>query len=231
MPLQKVQKALRAQASKERKIACLRFFKTGKGEYGEGDEFIGVTVPETRAIAKQFRDLAEVELIRLLASPIHEDRSAALFIMIFQFEKSDEVNRKRIFRTYVKYRKFVNNWDLVDLSAPKIIGAYLLEKDRKLLYTWARSKKLWEKRIAIVASYTFIKVDQFKDTLALAQILMQDPHDLIHKAVGWMLRELGKRNRQVLEKFLQKHHHKMPRTMLRYSIEHFSKTKRSFYLK
>lgn len=231
MSFQKVQKSLKALASEERRLSNLRFFKTGKGEYGEGDQFLGVAVPEIRLVAKQFCDLVEKELLRLLASPIHEERTTALFIMILQFEKGDESNRKHIFETYVKHRQHVNNWDLVDLSAPKIVGAYLIDKKKNILYTWARSKNLWQKRIAIVATYSFIKAEQFDDTLALAEELLHDSQDLIHKAVGWMLRELGKRDTKVLEAFLQRHYRKMPRTMLRYAIERLSKTKRAYYLK
>lgn len=231
MSFQKVQKSLKSLASEERRLSNLRFFKTGKGEYGEGDQFLGVAVPEIRLVAKQFCDLVEKELLRLLASPIHEERTTALFIMILQFEKGDESNRKHIFETYVKHRQHVNNWDLVDLSAPKIVGAYLIDKKKNILYTWARSKNLWQKRIAIVATYSFIKAEQFDDTLALAEELLHDSHDLIHKAVGWMLRELGKRDTKVLEAFLQRHYRKMPRTMLRYAIERLSKTKRAYYLK
>jgi 3-methyladenine DNA glycosylase AlkD len=208
-----------------------RFFKCGKGEYGEGDIFWGIIVPNQRIIAKKYflnADLADVQ--KLLKRPIHEHRLTGLFILVYKFEKADEKTRQKIYSLYLKNARRVNNWDLVDLSAPKIVGVYLLNKDRKILYNLARSKNLWEKRIAILATATFIRNDQFDDTLKISKILLKDTHDLIHKAVGWMLREIGKRDLKAEEKFLQKYYKVMPRTTLRYAIEKFPEKKRKYYL-
>lgn len=207
-----------------------RFFKTGKGEYGEGDIFIGIIVPVQRQIAAEYRDLSMGELEKLLRSPIHEERLIALFILIHKYQKGDDVQKKKYFNFYLKNTKHINNWDLVDLSAPKIVGEYLKDKNRGILYKFARSKNLWERRIAALSTFQFIKRRDFTDSLKIAKILLHDNHDLIHKAVGWMLREIGKRERKTEEWFLLKHYKTMPRTMLRYVIERFDKKKRNFYL-
>ena len=207
-----------------------RFFKTGKGEYGEGDIFIGIIVPVQRQIAAEYRDLSMGELEKLLRSPIHEERLIALFILIHKYQKGDDVQKKKYFNFYLKNTKHINNWDLVDLSAPKIVGEYLKDKNRGILYKFARSKNLWERRIAALSTFQFIKRRYFTDSLKIAKILLHDNHDLIHKAVGWMLREIGKRERKTEEWFLLKHYKTMPRTMLRYVIERFDKKKRNFYL-
>lgn len=208
-----------------------RFFKTGKGEYGEGDIFLGITVPQQRQIAKKYSNLTLEELQKLLNTKIHEYRLVALLILMIRYKKSDEEDKKTIFQFYLSNTKNINNWDLVDLSAPNIVGDYLLNEDRKILYQLAKSKNLWERRIAIMTTYTFIKNNDFNDTFKIAEILLQDKHDLIHKAVGWMLREVGKRNQKILEKFLDKHSRRMPRTMLRYAVERFDEEKRKFYLR
>ena len=206
------------------------FFKTGKGDYGEGDIFVGLKVPTQRKLAQEFRDLSDVDLNMLLSSPVHEERLISLLILVDRFAKSSEKGKQLIFSFYLKNRKGVNNWDLVDLSAPKIMGKYLLEKDKSLLYKFASSKNLWERRIAILSTYEFIRNENYDATLRIAEILLEDNHDLIHKAVGWMLREIGNRNLMAEENFLKIHYNKMPRTMLRYAIEKFPETKRKKYL-
>jgi len=205
------------------------FFKTGKGEYGEGDVFLGIKVPEQRKIVKKYSNLSLKDTQALLNSKIHEHRLVALLILVDKYNKSDK--KQEIVDIYLKNTKKINNWDLVDLSAHKILGEYLLDKNRKILYKLAKSKDLWEKRIAIISTAAFINNNQFDDTLKISEILLNDNHDLIHKAVGWMLREVGKKNQAVEEKFLKKYHKTMPRTMLRYSIERFDEKKRKFYMK
>ena len=227
-----LQKSLRAFASEERARANKWFFKTGPGQYGEGDIFIGVTVPNVRKVVKQYRD-ADFEAIReQLASPYHEDRLLGLLILVEQSRKADEKMHKKIVDFYIRNRKGINNWDLVDTSAPEILGKYLFEygKSTNVLYTFARSRNLWEKRIAVLSTYWFIKNNSFDDTLKIASILLSDEHDLIQKAVGWMLREVGKRDLKTEEAFLKVHVREMPRTMLRYAIEKFPEAKRQAYL-
>jgi len=208
------------------------FFKTGKGQYGEGDIFLGIVVPLQRKISRKYQTLKLRDLKKLLAANIHEYRLTALFILVSKYEKADEKEKKEIFDFYLKNTKGINNWDLVDLSAPKIVGDYLFHKpkQRGVLYKFAGSTNLWKKRIAVLATFAFIKNNQFEDTLKIAEILLNDEHDLIHKAVGWMLREMGKKNQKTEEKFLKKYYKTMPRTMLRYAIEKFDKSKRDFYL-
>ena len=206
------------------------FFKTGKGDYGEGDVFIGLKVPTQRKLAKEFKELSLTEIKELLSSSVHEERLISLFILIGKYQKAEEKGKKEIFNFYLKNRKGVNNWDLVDISAPKIIGGYLLEKDKSILFKFAVSKNLWERRIAILSTQEFIKNNNYKPTLQIAKMLIKDKHDLIHKAVGWMLREIGKKEIAVEENFLRIHYKEMPRTMLRYAIEKFPETKRKKYL-
>lgn len=208
-----------------------QFFKTGKGEYGEGDVFYGVTVPETRSVAKRFQHLPLTECKKLLRSKVHEERLLALLILVSQFERGDDADRAAIYSFYMKNLKWVNNWDLVDSSAHYIVGAHLLDRSRAPLYKLARSKNLWEKRIAIIATFWFIRRNDYSDALKISEILLQDDHDLIHKAVGWMLREIGNRDLATEQKFLRKHYQKMPRTMLRYAIEKFPEATRKSYLK
>ena len=206
------------------------FFKTGKGQYGEGDIFLGIKVPEQRKLARKYSELSLEDIQKLLQSGIHEQRLTALLILIIKYTKSDPSEKKKIFDFYLKNTKFINNWDLVDLSAPNIIGHFLLDKDKSVLLKLAKSSDLWEKRIAMLSTYYFIKNRQFKTTLLIAEILLNDKHDLIHKAVGWMLREIGNRSMETEEQFLMKYYKKMPRTALRYAIEKFPETKRKFYL-
>jgi 3-methyladenine DNA glycosylase AlkD len=207
-----------------------RFFKTGKGEYAEGDIFAGIKVPVSRNIAKQFKTLSFNELSLLIKSKIHEERLITLLILVDKMKIADEKGKEKIFKFYLKNIKYVNNWDLVDLSAEKIIGEYLFGKKRDILFELVNGK-LWERRIAVISTFNFIKKNDFTTTLLLSEILLNDKHDLIQKAVGWMLREIGKRDIEVEEAFLQHHYKNMPRTMLRYAIEKFPEKKRIKYLK
>jgi len=230
MSLKDIRKKIESEKNPKQAVILQRFFKTGKGEYGEGDVFYGIKVPVQRTIAKMFNDLSLDDLKELIHSKIHEERLIAAFILIDQYKKGDEKKKKTVFDFYLRNRKGINNWDLVDLSAPKIVGEHLLNKEKDLLYKFARSKDLWEKRIAILSTHTFIREHFFEDTVNISEILLQDKDDLIHKAVGWMLREIGNRDMQVEEEFLVKHYKKMPRTMLRYAIEKFPEKKRKDYL-
>jgi 3-methyladenine DNA glycosylase AlkD len=230
--LKTLQTQLRKHASTKKAKASAWFFKTGVGQYGEGDKFIGVTVPEQRKIAKKFNDLSLNEIGQLLKSPIHEERLVALFILVDQFKKGDETTKKKIYDFYLSNTKKVNNWDLVDSSAGYIVGIYLYDKPKDILYQLARSKNLWERRIAMISTSYFIAQGDPKDALKIAEILIDDPHDLIQKAVGWMLREVGKRcSEKDLTSFLDKHAAAMPRTALRYSIERLPEPTRQHYLK
>jgi len=231
MSLPLIKKEIKKHSNPGQAAILQRFFKTGKGEYGEGDIFYGIKVPEQRKIAKQFKDLSFTDLRSLLKSKIHEERLIAAFILVGQYKKGDDKKKKAVFDFYLKSKKGINNWDLVDLSAPQIIGEHLLDKEKDLLYKFAHSKNLWEKRIAVLSTFTFIRNHFFEDTLNISEILLNDKHDLIQKAVGWMLREIGKRDLITEEEFLQKHYKKMPRTMLRNAIEKFPEEKRKAYLK
>lgn len=222
---------LHALATEERAKTSTSFFKTGPGQYGEGDRFIGVTVPNIRKIARGLGRLPLNETATLLASPVHEERLLALIVLSDQYSKGNEQTKTLIYRLYTRRIKHVNNWDLVDSSAPHIVGAYLFKRNRKPLYDLARAKIIWKRRIAIMATLYFIREGDFGDTLALAEALLQDNQDLIHKASGWMLREVGKRNPETLEGFLNNHYPKMPRTMLRYAIERLPKATRTAYLR
>lgn len=220
-------------ASPEKATHLARFFKTGPGQYGEGDQFIGVRVPEQRRVAKYYSDLALDEIDRLLASPIHEHRLTGLLILVGQFTKNKKMeNRHSIVEFYLSRLSRINNWDLVDLSAPKILGEHLLivTDERSMLIQMAQSTNLWERRIAVLATWPMIKNQQFDELLTLAEILLTDTHDLIHKAVGWMLREAGKVELKVLEDFLEIHHKTMPRTMLRYAIEKLTPERRKYFM-
>ena len=218
-------------ANPERAVLCQRYFKTKKGEYGEGDQFIGNTVPDVRKVAKKHRDTSLADVRVCLHSKIHEERLCALIILTEKYVRVDEKEQKKIFDLYLKNLKWVNNWDLVDQSAPRIAGRYLLGRPKDILYKLAKSKKVWERRVAILSTLNFIVNKKYEDTLKIAEILLTDKHDLLHKAVGWMLREVGKRGLKVEEKFLKKYSSKMPRTMLRYAIEKFPEAKRLEYLK
>lgn len=223
-------KALRENASEERRRASQWFFKTGVGQYGYGDVFLGVNTPDQRKIAKQFSSLPLKEIEKLLDNKVHEVRHVGLHILVIQYAKADTETKKTIASFYVAKRRRINNWDLVDTSAPHILGDSLVAGDKKILYTLARSRTLWERRIAIISTFAFIKRGQYTDTLAIAEILLSDPNDLIHKAVGWALREVGNKSLPAEEAFLKKHASTMPRTMLRYAIEKFPETKRLKYL-
>ena len=232
MSVQKMCRDLRKHSSRDKAKVLQRFFKTGPGEYGEGDVFIGVKVPEVRKVARTNSEATLTEIKQLLFSKIHEERLLALLILVQRYQTSTPPERERVYEFYLKHLKRVNNWDLVDLSADKIVGAHLYEKkDRSVLKTWAKSDNLWVRRIAIISTFYFIKQGRFQETLAISRTLLEDPEDLIHKAVGWMLREVGKRDRTVEEKFLKTTYQKMPRTMLRYAIEQFPENRRKAYLK
>ena len=206
------------------------FFKTGPGEYGEGDVFVGVRVPAIRKVAKEFQSLPLSEVVRLLHSKIHEERLAALVILVLQAAQGNGETRTQVYDLYLANTKYINNWDLVDLSAPQLVGRYLEARSRRPLYRLATSSWLWDRRISILATFHFIRQGDFGDTFTIAEMLLADKEDLIHKAVGWMLREVGKRDQAVLESFLDKHCPIMPRTMLRYAIEKFPDKKRQGYL-
>lgn len=231
MSLTELRRAVKKQSNPEQAKILSRFFKTSKGEYGGGDEFLGIKVPVSRQIAKKFKDLSLSEIQQLLNSKTHEERLIALFVLTEQFRKANETKQKLLYSFYLKNAKRVNNWDLVDLSAERIIGAYLLDKDKQILFKLARSKNLWERRIAIMSTFHFIKNRIYDTTLEISDLLLNDKHDLIHKAVGWMLREIGNRDLSVEEDYLKKHYKTMPRTMLRYAIEKFPERKRQAYLK
>ena len=216
---------MNALGNPEKAKAYAKFFKTGKGEYGEGDVFLGISVPQQRKIAKKYKDIPLSELQKLLKSNIHEHRFTALIILTLMYS----ADNKNIFAFYVKNKMYINSWDLVDVTAPKIIGEYLFGKDKSLLYRLANGS-LWERRLAIISTFAFIRRNDFTDALKISEILLDDEHDLIHKAVGWTLREIGKKDMKAEETFLQKHFKKMPRTMLRYSIEKFPAKKRTYYM-
>jgi 3-methyladenine DNA glycosylase AlkD len=228
--LNELKRELQALGNPEKAKELSRFFKTGKGEYGEGDEFLGITVPEQRKLAKVYADLSLLDIENLLQSKMHEHRLTALLILTYQFPKAPVVKQSEIVTFYLQQTKWINNWDLVDVTCRPILGAYLLERDRDILYDLGRSESLWEQRIAIVTTMEFVKHGQFEDTLQMTVILLNNSHDLIHKAVGWALREVGKKDRQTLEAFLDRYGIQMPRTMLRYAIEHFDEPKRKAYL-
>jgi 3-methyladenine DNA glycosylase AlkD len=230
MSLRAVREAMRREADPERAKNLRRFFKTGPGDYGEGDRFHGLKVGQVRTIARRFRDLDLDVVAQLLDSPWHEERLLALVILVERFRRADEVTQKALHRFYLDHLDGVNNWDLVDLSAPTLMGAYLANRDRRILYRFAKSKDLWKKRIAVLSTFWFIRESDFDDALELAALLRDDPHDLIHKAVGWMLREIGNRDRAAEEQFLKQHCRYMPRTMLRYAIEKFPERLRRQYL-
>jgi len=222
--------ALLALANPKKAEFLAGFFKTRKGQYAEGDRFLGITVPAIRQLSRQFRQLVLTDCELLLQSAYNDERLLSLLILVEQYRKGDLGVRKKVYGVYLKNRHRINNWNLVDGSAPYIVGAHLLQRDRSLLYKLAKSRSLWDRRIAVLATFAFIRADDFADTLKLTEQLLGDQHDLMHKACGWMLREVGKRNQSVLESFLRQHHDAMPRTMLRYAIERFPPAKRTAYL-
>lgn len=228
--IKKLKRDLRRYGNKEKAQILRSFFKTGPGEYAEGDLFLGITVPVLRKLAVRYQELGLKETLQLLKSPIHEERLLALFILILKYGKSDVPGRGKIYRLYLKHTRYINNWDLVDATAKHIVGDFLCDKDKRPLLKLAKSRSVWERRIAILSTFNFIEKKQFEDTLQIAEILLNDEHDLIHKAVGWMLRETGKRDMATEEGFLKKHYKRMPRTMLRYAIERFPMSKRQAYL-
>ena len=228
--LDQIRKELLLLGDQVRAKKLASFFKTGKGQYGEGDVFLGIPVPEQRKVAKKYIGLSFHDLLELLSGKIHEFRLTALLILVLKYSKADDSEKEIIHNFYLKNTKSVNNWDLVDLTAPKIVGDYLLNRDRSILFELVKSDSLWERRIAVLATFCFIKNNDFNDAFSISKMLIQDQHDLIHKAVGWMLREIGKRDQEALEDFLMKYHKQMPRTMLRYSIEKFEEEKRKYYL-
>ena len=226
-----VQKRLKKLGNKEHAAVSQRFFKTGPGEYGEGDIFIGIRVPVLRKLVKEYKDLPVSEIKILLRSPIHEERLLAILLFVHKFTKGDDDGKKNIYDLYLNSTEFINNWDLVDTSAEHIVGEYLMDKSKRPLYRLAKSNNLWERRIAIMATFHFVKRHEFSETLKISSMLLADRHDLIHKATGWMLREIGKRDLNTEEAFLKEHYNKMPRTMLRYAIEKFPEKIRQGYLK
>ncbi len=234
--LNKIIYELKKKADPDKVAIYQGFFKTGKGEYGEGDVFLGVTVPESRKVAKMFLHLSSNEIEKSLFSKYHEERLVVLLILVEKFKYGNEKTKKEIYDFYIKNTKLINNWDLVDTSAPYLLGEWLVDNPRDILYKLAKSDNLWEKRISIISCFAFLRRNDFKDALKISKILIDDKHDLIHKAVGWMLREIGKKDLEVEEKFLKEkingtaRYKKMPRTMLRYAIEKFDKEKRKKYL-
>jgi len=232
--LSDLKKELNKLANKEKAKLCLRFFKTKKGEYGEGDKFLGISGPDQRKLAKKYQDINFSDLQKVVCSPLHEYRQTSFLILVYKYQAAkEEKTKKEIFNFYIKNHKGANNWDIVDITTPHVVGQYLYEfgHDTSLIYQYAKSKDMWERRIAILATYAFIRNNIFDHTLKISEILLHDQQDLIHKAVGWMLREVGKRDETVEESFLKKYYQIMPRTMLRYAIEKFEETKRLKYLK
>ena len=231
MTVAEIQRELARLADHRTALSSQRFFKTGHGEYGEGDLFRGIRVPVLRRLARQYRSITLPDTVELLRSPFHEDRLLALFLFVSLYGRGDQVTRAKIYAVYLKNTDFINNWDLVDASAEHIVGDFLWEKDRQPLYHLAQSSDLWERRIAIMATFHFIKRGEFSETLRLARMLLTDQEDLIHKAVGWMLREVGKRDPLTAKAFLRDNYRGMPRVMLRYAIERYSEADRQRYLK
>ena len=238
--LENLKKDLSALANKEKATLLSGFFKTAPGQYGAGDVFIGVMVPEQRKVAKEYHDLPLTDVVRLVHSKEHEYRLTALIILADQYSCAHWSVKNKIYDIYLANTKWINNWDLVDLSAPRIVGDFLVNRNKKPLTKLAHSKDLWERRIAIISTLAFIKEREYAETFRIAKILLKDDHDLIHKAVGWMLREVGKRcghedndalGQVILTKFLDKYYTKMPRTMLRYAIERLSPSQKRKYMK
>ncbi|HEX5733345.1 MAG TPA: DNA alkylation repair protein [Blastocatellia bacterium] len=231
MTVDQIRSKLQELKDDQRAQGLRRFFKTGPGEYGEGDVFLGIRVPDLRSLAREHRAARLSEIRQLLKSRFHEERVLALMMLVHAYSKGDEDAKKRIYDLYLKSTDYINNWDLVDLSAHHIVGQHLSDRSREPLYRLAKSESLWERRIAIIATAYFIKRGEFKETLKISKLLLSDKEDLIHKAVGWMLREVGKRDLATEERFLIAHYKRMPRTMLRYAIERFPEPRRQMYLK
>ncbi|MCB2379771.1 DNA alkylation repair protein [Hymenobacter sp. BT635] len=231
MTAAQLQQAIDTLADPVRALLLQRFFKTGPGQYGEGDQFLGLTLPQQRLVARNFRALPRPETEKLLASPWHEHRQTALIVWTLQFQKAGPMERQAIHEAYLRHRSRVNNWNLVDITCPLLLGTYLLDKDRTLLYELAAEPHLWSQRMSIVSTLAFIRKGQFQDTFGVAEQLLSHPHDLIHKATGWMLREVGKRNEEALEEFLTDHHGQLPRTALRYAVERLPPSQRQHYMR
>ena len=228
---QEITAALQALGNPDKAKHLARFFKTGKGQYGEGDLFLGITVPEQRMIAQKYMQTDFENLSRLIDSPYHEVRLTALLIVVYKFEKNKSPElRSQCVDFYLRHTRYINNWDLVDLTCYKLLGVWLEDKDRSLLHNWAANGDLWEQRIAVVTCMQFIRRKDFSDFLAIADLLLHHPHDLIHKAIGWLLREVGKKDKETLTDFLSTRYRTMPRTMLRYAIERFPEEERKAYL-
>jgi 3-methyladenine DNA glycosylase AlkD len=224
---EKIKKELMLVADKKRAKNLAWFFKTGKGEYGEGDKFLGITLPEQREIVKKyFCDATLKDVERLFENPFHEMRVTGAAILVSKYKKADKIQKKEIYDFYLGHTRGINNWDLVDISCHKIVGDWLLDKSRAPLYRLARSKVLWERRISIISTFAFVDIGDLDDSYKLAEMLLGDEEDLMHKAVGWVLRECGKRDKSRLEKFIKKNGHRMPRTALRYAIEKFPENER-----
>jgi 3-methyladenine DNA glycosylase AlkD len=231
--IRQIIKKLQALGDRDIALHSQRFFKTGKGQYGEGDRFLGIRVPAIRKCAREYRTISLEDILALLKSPFHEVRLLALLILVARFSaanQSSSADQQAVYRSYLGHTKYINNWDLVDCSAEHIVGAHLFSRDRQPIYRLARSKSMWERRIGIVSTFHFIKRQDFSDTLAVVELLLHDKEDLIHKAAGWMLREVGKRDPSAERSFLAKHYRQMPRTMLRYAIEKFAEGERQAYL-
>ncbi|GAB3890869.1 DNA alkylation repair protein [Spirosoma agri] len=225
-----VKSAILAQANPERAQSSASFFKTKPGQYGEGDQFMGLSMPQQHAIAKQYLTLSIDDVEQLVHEPFHEMRMTGLLIWVYQARKAGAIQQAILMDRYVANRRYVNNWDLVDVSCPYLVGQPLLQRDRSILYDLVQEDHLWSQRMAIVSTVAFIRAGQFADTLAIAELLLTHKHDLIHKAVGWMLREVGKRNIDALDEFLHDYGRQMPRTSLRYAIERFELARRTYYL-
>ena len=226
--LAELRKAVRDLADPKRAVVLQGFFKTGRGEYGEGDRFAGLTVPQVRDLARRFHPTDFATISALLRSPVHEDRLLALLLLVERYRRGAPADRDRAFDLYVRSFRWINNWDLVDVSAWRIVGSH--DVVRRQLLRWARSSHLWTRRIAILSTFARLRAGRFGDTLAVAAVLLADKEDLLHKATGWMLREVGKRDLAALETFLRRHHRRMPRTMLRYAIERLPKARRKAWL-
>ena len=231
MDIRIIKSRLKKLANKKNAEVAQRFFKTDPGEYGEGDKFLGIRVPVLRKLAKEYQTITVEEVEHLLKSSIHEERLLALFIIISIYSKGEEAVKKGIYELYLNNTEFINNWDLVDASAEYIVGDFLLNKGKNPIYRLAKSQNLWERRISIMSTFYFIKRGQYSETLKISKILLHNKEDLIHKAVGWMLREVGKRNLPLEEEFLKEYYKEMPRTMLRYAVERFPESMRQRYLK
>jgi 3-methyladenine DNA glycosylase AlkD len=229
--MNKLKKSLIQRANKSHAANLQRFFKTGKGEYGEGDIFMGLNVPAVRTVVREFKESKLEELQKSIESPYHEERLAVLLILVEKFKRAEDTEKEKVVSFYLQNLKYINNWDLVDLSADKILGAYLEDKNKKILFELSSSESLWERRISVMSTFHFIKTGKFDVALKIISLLLNDAHDLIHKASGWMLREIGKRDINTAEKFLKQNCKLMPRTMLRYAIEKFPEAKRISYLK